>query len=87
MSDSGIQGCRSAPRRCTHFVVELRYREPSYEARHGARAEPYRFRYRIEAASPEAAVGRALQEFREISAISSVGWVRDVVGCEVTPVS
>lgn len=79
--------CRRAePRRCTQFVVEVRYREPGYEARHGARAAPYRFRYRIEATSEEAAVCQALQEFRHIAEISSVGWARDVVGCDVMPV-
>jgi hypothetical protein len=65
------------------FVVELRYREPGYEARHGAKAEPYRFRYRIVAASEEAAVWQALAEFHEISALSGVGWTRDVVSCDV----
>ena len=67
------------------FLVELRYREPSYEARHGPHAEPYRFRYRIEATSEEAAVSHALRAFRETSALSGVGWGRDVVGCEVVP--
>lgn len=68
------------------FLVELRYREPSYEARNGAREEPYRFRYRIQASSGEVAVSQALQEFRRITAMSGVGWARDVVGCEVIPV-
>jgi hypothetical protein len=66
------------------FLVELSYREPSYEARTGVHREPYRFRYRIEAPSEEAAVSHALREFREISALSGVGWGRDVVGCEVS---
>lgn len=68
------------------FLIELRYREPSYEARDGARDEPYRFRYRIEASSEEVAVWQAMQEFRRISAMSGVGWARDVVGCDVIPV-
>ena len=67
------------------FLVELKYREPSYEARNGVHGEPYRFRYRIEATSEEAAASHALRQFREISALSGVGWGRDVVGCAVVP--
>ena len=40
----------------------------------------------IEAADEQTAVGRALAEFRAITALSSVSWARDIVGCEVVPV-
>jgi hypothetical protein len=76
---------RAAPH-VTRFIVELRYREPSYETYHGARAEPYRFRYRIDALSKEAAIEIAIAEFERISALSSVGWTREIVGVDVVPV-
>jgi hypothetical protein len=70
----------------TQFIVEIHYREPGYEARHGARDEPFRFRYRIDAGNAESARWLALDEFRRIAELSSVGWVRDVVGVDVIPV-
>jgi hypothetical protein len=69
------------------FLVEVLYREPGYETRHGARAEPYRFRYRIHAGNEASARWLALDEFRRISELSSVGWVRDVVSVAVVPVT
>lgn len=86
MADAGVGGRGAGPRRGTLFVVELRYREPGYEARHGAREAPYRFRYRVEAASAELALRQALADFRHIASISGVSWSRDVVGYDVTPV-
>lgn len=70
----------------TVFIVEVQYREPGYEARTGARDEPFRFRYRITACNETQARWFALDEFRRISALSSVGWIRDIVGVDVIPV-
>jgi 1,2-phenylacetyl-CoA epoxidase PaaB subunit len=67
------------------LLVEIRYREPSYEERHGRRESPYRWRYRVDAANEAHATQLALDEFRRIEAISSVGWARDVVEIRVTP--
>ena len=67
------------------YVVEVRYREPTYEERHGPREHPYRFRYRIEAASEEAAARMAVAELERVTALSSVSWVRVVVGVDVLP--
>jgi hypothetical protein len=61
------------------FIVEVRYREPSYELQHGARAEPYRFRYRVHAQSEQAAIEFAISEFERVSALSWVGWTRSIV--------
>lgn len=61
------------------FLVEVRYREPSYETHHGARAEPYRFRYRIRAVSEQAAITFAIAEFERMNELSSVGWTRSIV--------
>lgn len=66
------------------FLVEIQYREPTYEARHGRRASPYRFRYRIEARTAADARELALIEFARVSAMSSVGWPRDIVGVEIS---
>jgi hypothetical protein len=68
------------------FVVEIQYREPTYEARHGRRANPYRFRYRLEAASAADARELAILEFARVSAMSSVGWTREIVGVEIASV-
>ena len=64
------------------FLVEIRYREPTYETRHGTRTEPYRWRYRVAAASEKLAVRLAVDEFRRMEAISAVGWSRDIVAVE-----
>lgn len=64
------------------FLVEIRYREPTYEARHGARAEPYRWRYRVRAPSEVAATRVAVDEFHHMEVISAVGWPRDIVAIE-----
>lgn len=61
------------------LLVDILYREPSYEDRHGRRETPYRWRYRVEAFSEAHATQLALDEFRRIEAMSSVGWARDVV--------
>lgn len=85
MPGSTMSSLRTPGRR-GEFLVEIHYREPGYELRHGARREPYRFRYRVEATTEAAAVAHALAELERISAISAVGWIREVVGVEVIPV-
>jgi hypothetical protein len=65
------------------FIVEIHYREPSYEARNGVRDAPFRFRYRIDASSADTAQKLALAELRRVTALSSVGWIRDVVDVSV----
>lgn len=69
------------------LLVEIWYREPSYELRNGEKAEPYRWRFRVHASSEADAIRIALAEFRQIEAISSVGWARDVVDVAVTSIS
>ncbi len=69
------------------FIVEVRYREPSYEIRHGARAEPYRFRYRLEAPSEHAAIASVVAEFERMNVLSSVGWTRQIVELVVEPLA
>lgn len=71
----------------SRFIVEVRYREPSYETHHGAHPEPYRFRYRLDAPNEEAAVAMAIAEFERMTAQSSVGWTRLIVQIVVEPVA
>ena len=71
----------------SRFIVEVRYREPSYETRHGARDAPYRFRYRVEAPSEHAAIAYVVAEFERMSSLSSVGWTRLIVEIVVEPLT
>ena len=65
------------------YRVVVSYREPEYEARTGPRGAPYRWTYAVRAESEEEARRWALNEFREVSRLSSVGWWREVVAVEV----
>ena len=85
MADTPTMLALANPRGPTQFIVEIHYREPNYETRHGARDEPFRFRYRIHASTAECARWLALDEFRRVTELSSVGWIRDVVRVDVIP--
>ncbi len=61
------------------FLVQIRYREPSYERRHGSKPEPYRARFTVAASDETEACRLAMSEFRHVEALSSVGWRREVV--------
>ncbi|MHB8876998.1 MAG: hypothetical protein ACYC8T_25155 [Myxococcaceae bacterium] len=65
------------------YVVEIRYREPTYEVRSGSKDQPYSWRYRISAGSEDEARAGALGQFAALAEVSSVGWVREVVGVRV----
>ncbi|MHB8876279.1 MAG: hypothetical protein ACYC8T_21515 [Myxococcaceae bacterium] len=65
------------------YVVEIRYREPTYEVRAGHKDEPYSWRYRISAGNEDEARARALGQFAALADLSSVGWVREVIGVTV----
>jgi hypothetical protein len=84
-SDAAVGG-QANKRAQSRFLVEVRYREPSYEVHHGPRPEPYRFRYRLEAPSEQAAVALVVAEFDRMNALSSVGWTRLIVAIVVEPV-
>lgn len=72
-------------RATSHFRVIIRYREPTYAAHHEPKAKPYEWTFRIKAATAAAAKGQALGEFHAIAALSSVGWVREIVDVDVNP--
>lgn len=65
------------------YKVTVSYREPTYEARTGPRAAPYRWTYRLLADSEQTARRRALAEFEAVTRLSSVGWSREVVAVDV----
>lgn len=68
----------------SEYVVEVWYREPTYEAHVGPKAEPYTWRYRICAASEAEAQEHALGQFKALAEVSSVGWVREVIEVKVS---
>ena len=67
----------------SEFLVEVQYREPTYELHAGAKTAPYSWRYRISAGDEDEARRGALGQFYALAALSSVGWVREVVGVTV----
>jgi hypothetical protein len=70
------------------YVITIFFREPSYELRVGAKAEPYSASYRIQAGSKEESERLALEAFRWQESNSHVSWGREVEKIEsrlVTP--
>ena len=65
------------------YRVRIDYREPTYEARVGAKSDPYSWTYEILATTPQEAAEDALRQFREITRVSNVGWLRQVVSVRV----
>jgi hypothetical protein len=65
------------------FVVDIEYREPGYELRHGVRDRPYHWRYRLVSTCERYAAEVAIAEFRTIEALSSVSWTREIVDVSV----
>ena len=61
------------------FLVDIFYREPAYETRHGVRATPYHWRYRLQATDRTHAERLGVAEFQRITSLSSVGWSRVIV--------
>ena len=86
--------CRDSPKtECTiltqmrpSFHVVVRYREPSYEAYAGAKEQPYRWTFAANTSDAREATALAVDEFRRMERLSSVGWVREIVDVEVSSV-
>lgn len=85
-AEGSMDGVRSEDSFAKYFRVRIEYREPEFEARTGARETPYRFTYRIAAGSDVQAREDALAEFSETTALSSVGWRREIVAVNVEPI-
>ena len=64
------------------FLVTIRYREPTYELQTGVTRTPYKWTYRIEAITAALAKEIAIGQFHAVAALSSVGWVREVVSVD-----
>lgn len=67
----------------TGFRVRIIYREPTYEAATGKTCGAYSGTFLVSAPSHVAAANRAMNQFRELERLSSVGWVREVVEVQV----
>jgi len=61
------------------YSVRIEYQEPTYAARRGEPPRTYGSTFHVLAADVEEATRLAMQEFRHIERLSSVGWTRDVV--------
>ncbi len=63
----------------SYFLVTIHYREPEFEARRGGREHPFRWTYRIAAATADRAATAGVHEFQATARASSVSWRRDIV--------
>jgi hypothetical protein len=79
----GVTMVRQTQMHTSVYDVVVSYREPTYEAHAGPKAEPYRWTYRIRASSEADAARGARRQFDEAQRLSSVGWARTVVGIEI----
>jgi len=61
------------------YSVVVQYREPTYEARHGAPEKPYRYSVEVVAIDDEHAREKAVEAFHAERAKSSVSWVIQIV--------
>jgi len=62
------------------YLVRLDYREPSLELHTQVERPPFTWTYRVVARTEEAAIANGLAQFREMEALSSVGWGREICG-------
>lgn len=68
-----------------HYVVCIEFREPTYEMATVARAEPFTWTLNdVEARSEDEARVLAVHRFRDLAALSGVGWVREIEAVHVT---
>jgi hypothetical protein len=69
----------------TTFLVEIHYREPTYEARVGPKGLAFRWSYRVAAGNGDLARLAAINEFRRMERLSGVGWARVIEDLFVRP--
>ena len=65
------------------YKIRIDYREPTYELYSGRSKPTYHWVYNIDAANADEAKEKAVDEFREVTANSQVGWHRDIVDIDV----
>ena len=68
-----------------HYVVCIEFREPTYEAVTAPRDEPYTWTLKdVVARDEEEARAMAVSRFRNLAALSGVGWVREIQSVRVS---
>jgi len=62
------------------YKVLIPYREPTYELRRagGPRRKPFLSGFRVLATSEQAAIEKAVRQFKDRARSSSVNWVREI---------
>ena len=71
-------GTGTAIRTLSEYKVLINYREPTYQR--DRPPTPFRWTFIVTATSASHACDEAVAEFRRIERLSSVGWVREIVG-------
>lgn len=69
------------------YRVTFTYWEPTYARSTGRPARQYTGSFVVEAASPEHAEAVARHEFHRVAALSSVGWVREILSARCVPLA
>lgn len=70
-----------------HYVVCIEFREPSYELVTTPRHEPFTWTLKdVVATDEEEARNVAVGRFRDLAALSGVGWVREIENVRVSEV-
>lgn len=68
------------------YTVRIEFREPTYESATYPRAEPFSWTMKdVLARDEDEARALAVGRFRELAALSSVGWVREIESVRVVP--
>lgn len=68
-----------------HYIVCIEFREPTYEAVTAPREAPYTWTLKdVVARDEEEARAVAVSQFRNLAALSGVGWVREIQSVNVT---
>jgi hypothetical protein len=66
----------------TAYRVEIKYREPTFEAHAGLGPHQYGGTFEVAARDANEAMFLAVHEFRQIQELSSVGWDRVIVSID-----
>ena len=67
------------------YVVCIEFREPTYEMETNvAREEPFTWTHDVVALDEEEARLLAIERFRNLAALSGVGWVREIEAVRVS---
>jgi hypothetical protein len=68
------------------YVVCIEFREPTYELENAVvREQPFTWTHDVVALDEEEARLVAIERFRDLAALSGVGWVREIEAVRVSP--